>query len=128
MEPLPSMSLEDYLALDNETDARHEWVNGRAFAMSGGTSRHAAVGANLLGALWSATPGSPCRTASSDQRIHVPGTGAYLYADAALVCGPYVHGAVALDGLADGHTVRLAIADLYDRLDQVDAGRPEHPS
>lgn len=91
MEPRPAMTLEDYLALDDGSDIRHEWVNGEVFAMSGGTSRHAAVGANVIVAVGLASRGGPCRPASSDQRIHIPGTGAYLYPDAALVCGPYEH-------------------------------------
>lgn len=91
MQPLAKMTLEDYLALDASSALRHEWINGEVTAMSGGTSRHAAVIANVVGVLWSATRGGPCRPTSSDQRIHVPGTGAYLYADAALVCGRYEH-------------------------------------
>jgi Uma2 family endonuclease len=85
------MTLEDYLALDASSDLRHEWINGEVTAMSGGTSRHAAVSANVVGALWTATRSGPCRPTSSDQRIHVPETGAFLYADAALVCGRYQH-------------------------------------
>jgi len=189
MEPLPEMTLAAYLALDAEAELRHEWVNGEVYAMSGGTSRHAAVIANTIVALGVATRRGPCRPASSDQRVHVPDTGAYLYPDVALVCGPYEHvdrgltitnpsvlfevlspttanydqgakfehyrrlpslrhyvlidpdkvhvvhhrrmddgwfrrdlteGELVLDGLADGLTARLALADLYDRLDLVD--------
>jgi len=89
MRPLPAMTLEDYLALDAETDVRHEWVNGEVHAMSGGPSRHAAVIANVIVALGVATRGGSCRPTSSEQRIHIPGTG--LYPDAALICGPYEH-------------------------------------
>ncbi len=85
------MTLEDYLALDAEAELRHEWVNGEVYAMSGGTSRHAAVIANTIIALGVATRGGPCRPTSSEQRIHIPGTGAFLYPDAALICGPYEH-------------------------------------
>ncbi len=61
--------------------------------MAGGSPRHNLLGANVLAALRVALRGGPCRAFTSDQRIHVPATGDYVYADATVICGPVVlHG------------------------------------
>lgn len=83
------MTAADYLALDRAADVRHEFINGRAYAMAGGSPEHAALIANLSGALWSRLRGGPCHTTSADQRLHVPATGAFVYADLSVVCGPF---------------------------------------
>jgi len=89
MNPRRTLSEADYLAECEGWELRHEWVNGEAYAMSGGTPRHAAVATNLILGLGDATRGKPCRPTSADQRIYVESTGAYVYPDVTLVCGPF---------------------------------------
>lgn len=99
-EPKAKMTVEEYLALTDgsqELDERLEWVNGEMYAMAGGTPVHAAVGTNVTGALWNALRGKPCRATNGDQRIALDETGAYLYPDVTVVCGPYK---LAADGLS----------------------------
>lgn len=84
-----TMTVAEYLALDREAEARHEFLNGQAYAMAGGTAEHAAIIANLIGALFQRLRGGKCRPTSTDQRIHVPATGAFVYADLSVVCGAY---------------------------------------
>jgi Uma2 family endonuclease len=78
---------EQYLALEREAGTKSELVNGRVFAMSGGSFRHSLIGTNLTVALGSRLAGKPCRPLNSDMRIHVASTGMYTYADAVVVCG-----------------------------------------
>jgi len=68
---------------------RHEWVNGRAYAMAGGSPRHAAVTTNALGVLLGLCRGRPCRPTNGDQRLHVEATGSYFYPDAMVICGRF---------------------------------------
>lgn len=89
MEPRRPLSEADYLEQSETWEVRHEWVNGEAYAMSGGTPRHAAVMFNVGMALGNAVRGRPCRPTTSDQRLYVENTGAYLYPDVTLVCGPF---------------------------------------
>lgn len=85
------LTREDYLALSETWDVRHEWVNGEVYAISGGTSRHAAVAVNIVLALGAALRDRPCRPINGDQRIHVEATDALLYADVGVVCGAFQH-------------------------------------
>ncbi|UJR79420.1 Uma2 family endonuclease [Sandaracinus amylolyticus] len=81
------VSESEYLALERTSVEKHEYVNGEMFAMAGGTPLHAAIAANLAGALRNALRGKPCGVASSDLRVHVRSTGLYTYPDLTVVCG-----------------------------------------
>jgi Uma2 family endonuclease len=84
-----AMSVDEYRTLEREADARHEFINGEAYAMAGGTAEHACIQANVTGALWTRLRGKPCRPSSNDQKVFVPETGSYLYADLTVVCGGF---------------------------------------
>ena len=83
----PKHTLEAYLALETESQERHEFVNGEIYAMSGGSQRHAQLIMNTSVALAGALRGKPCRPLPSAQRIRVPATGSSFYADVVVVCG-----------------------------------------
>lgn len=88
-EPVPAVTLEDYLAIEQRTGVRHEWINGVAYAMAGGSAEHSAIKTNLTGLVYLGLRGGPCRAADSDQRIHVVDTGSSFYADLVVVCGGF---------------------------------------
>jgi Uma2 family endonuclease len=83
-----TVSLEDYLAAEEASVERHEYVNGAVVAMSAATERHSLLGAAVIGELASRLRGGPCRTYTSDQRIFVPETKLMGYPDVSVVCGP----------------------------------------
>src|SRR5688500_100849 len=82
----------EYLAFDREArDAKHEFLDGHVWAMSGGTPNHALLTANVGIALGMRLRGSGCRVYSADLRVRVPETGLASYADVTVVCGPFEH-------------------------------------
>ena len=80
-------SYQDYLAVEEISTVRHEFLDGEIYAMAGGTVRHAALSAAMLAMLHTQTHGR-CRVYSSDLRVRVMATGLASYADVAVVCGP----------------------------------------
>lgn len=78
----------DYLALEESSNTKHEYLNGEVYAMAGGTPEHAALSAAISGALLSHLRGGPCRVYSSDLRVRVLATGLATYPDVTVVCGP----------------------------------------
>lgn len=84
---LPRMTVEAFLAWEREQVDRHEFHDGAVFAMAGGSPRHNALVAALLGELRGALRDGPCRALSSDQRVALAGE-RYVYPDGAVVCGP----------------------------------------
>ncbi len=59
--------------------------------MGGTTSTHSLINANATALIWHALRGKPCRTYTSDVRIHVPATGLYTYPDLSVICGRVEH-------------------------------------
>lgn len=80
-------TLEDYLAVEEMSSVRHEYLDGEIFAMAGGTPEHAALSAAVIGVLSLRLRGTPCRAYSSDLRVRVVATGLATYPDAAVICG-----------------------------------------
>lgn len=78
---------EEYLALEEESTVRHEFLDGEIYAMAGGSPDHAALAAAVIAALGSRLPAG-CRIFTSDLRLRIPATGLSTYPDAAVVCGP----------------------------------------
>ena len=85
--PTPRYSFADYLALEEQSTVRHEYVDGLILAMAGGTPEHAALSAAVIARLSGGLAGRPCRVFSSDLRLRVLATGLATYPDAAVVCG-----------------------------------------
>jgi Uma2 family endonuclease len=77
---------EQYVALEDASTIRHEYVDGEIYAMAGGSPDHAALAANVIRVLGGQLP-SGCRIFTSDLRIRIPATGLSTYPDAAVVCG-----------------------------------------
>jgi Uma2 family endonuclease len=75
-----------YLALENESLVRHEYLDGEIYAMAGGSPDHAALAAAVIRVLGVRLPPG-CRVFTSDLRVRVPATGLSTYPDAAVVCG-----------------------------------------
>jgi Uma2 family endonuclease len=77
----------EYLALEEASNVKHEFLRGEIYAMAGGTPQHAALGAAVSAALLAQLRGGPCRVYSSDLRIRVAATGLATYPDVTVVCG-----------------------------------------
>lgn len=82
------LSYLDYLALERSTEMRHEYLDGEAWMMAGGSPRHAKVIMNLSAALVNRLADGPCQAYSADLKIRVLATGLATYPDASVICGP----------------------------------------
>lgn len=77
---------EQYVAIEDTSTVRHEYVDGEIYAMAGGSPDHAALAATVIALLQARLPPG-CRLFSSDLRIRIAETGLSTYPDAAVVCG-----------------------------------------
>ena len=80
-------SFRDYLAVEEVSAIKHEFLDGEIYAMAGGSVLHAALSASALAVLHAQLKGR-CRVFSSDLRIRVLATGLASYPDVTVVCGP----------------------------------------
>jgi len=94
------MTVEQYLALDEATDAKYEYDNGYVFMlrppssayddhafidMAGGSNAHAALGVRMGSLLDQALPDGPCMAYTSDARIKLAAR-QYYYPDLTVAC------------------------------------------
>ena len=109
----------DYLALEEASNVKHEFLDGEIYAMAGGTPTHAGLAAAVSSLLHQQLQGRPCRVFSSDLRVRVLATGLATYPDATIVCGE-----LALDP-ANRDTVvnpRIVVEVLSDSTEKYDRG------
>ncbi len=85
-EPAERLTYEAYLELERTSARKHEFINGRVFAMAGGTVEHARLQMALGRALGNALDGQPCAVFSSDLRVRIEATGRATYPDVTVVC------------------------------------------
>lgn len=77
----------EYLAFERRAATRHEYLDGRVYAMSpGGSPRHARIAARVIGILYGRLP-TGCQLFTGDLRVHVDDTGLYTYPDVSVACG-----------------------------------------
>ena len=87
VKPYDSLTIDEYLALDESGTVRHEYVGGEIVAMVGATKRHNRIIGNLSGRLWGAARGDPCRVYSESVKLRVADDVIY-YPDVMVACGP----------------------------------------
>lgn len=83
-----TISEEEFWALEEGSEVKHEYFNGEIFAMSGGTNRHVVLSSNALAALIYQLRGRKCRAVSSDQAIRIENSGLITYPDVSVYCEP----------------------------------------
>lgn len=76
---------EEYLRLDRNSPVRHEYVDGQAYALAGGTLDHSTICVNLLSLLHQRLQGGTCRVYNSDARVRLSAT-RYVYPDLSISC------------------------------------------
>lgn len=76
----------EYVALEETSPIRHEYLDGVVYALAGGSPDHAAVAANVIRLLGNALEGRPCRVYTADLRVRVVETGLGTYPDASVIC------------------------------------------
>src|SRR5215213_2962275 len=77
----------DYLALERDSEIKHEFDAGEILAMPSGTARHSALAVNVVVALGN-TRAPGCTIFQSDMRVRIIATGRATYPDVSMVCGP----------------------------------------
>ena len=80
------MSVEDYLAFEEEHPDRHEYVEGDVYAMTGGTYRHSSIVQNISFRLTERARGGPCSVHANILKVQI-GEERIYYPDVQLVCG-----------------------------------------
>ena len=79
-----------YLAIERESEQRHEWLDGHVYAMAGGTLIHAELAAATISEMRALALPRGGKVFTADAKVRVLATGLATYPDASVVCGPLV--------------------------------------
>lgn len=85
-----AISIDDYLAGEEISAVKHEYLGGTVHAMAGATNRHNALAVTALGLFFGMLRGKPCQPFNSDTKIRTVfrGQTRFYYPDAMVVCHP----------------------------------------
>ncbi len=70
-DPTAFITFREYLEGEKHAEVRHEYIDGRVFAMAGATRNHEIVALNLAASLHTHLKGSPCRAFKGDMKLKV---------------------------------------------------------
>ncbi len=87
---IQQLTVEQYLALEAESEIRHEYIDGELIPMSGGSGAHGAIIAYTIAALINLLDDSDCVVLASTVRVNIDEY-TYVYPDASVVCGEAVY-------------------------------------
>ncbi len=85
--PTGTISEEEYLIREPESEYKSEYRDGRMVAMGGASVSHSRITVNLIRQIDGQLKGGACTTYSSDTRIKVAAAHFYTYPDLSVVCG-----------------------------------------
>lgn len=85
---LNTVTLEEYFALEEGREVRHEYVGGVVRAMAGGTNSHAKISRQITVDLSNSLRGKRCEVYGSDARILITSTDKprVYYPDISIIC------------------------------------------
>jgi Uma2 family endonuclease len=91
----PLYTVEEYLAMERESEERHEYLDGLVYAMAGESPAHGDICVNLIAELRTQLRGTPCRVWTKDAKVLSGPTirssrsmkGMFSYPDLVVVCG-----------------------------------------
>jgi Uma2 family endonuclease len=86
-QPKSYLTPEEYLAIERQSETKHEYFNGEVFAMVGASRKHNLIAGNIFGELRQQLKGKSCEAYINDMRVRIPATGLYTYPDVIVVCG-----------------------------------------
>lgn len=80
------INVEEYLAFEEKSKLRHEYMDGEVFLMAGGKRRHSLIASNIGGELYGQLKERKCEIHYGDLRIKARATH-YVYSDVVITCG-----------------------------------------
>lgn len=118
--PKKRLTAEEYLEFERNSEIKHEFYNGRIYAMAGAKRNHNKIALNIGSEIRTHLKGRKCEAYPSDMRIYIPRFGLYTYPDVSVVCGKPEFQDAVLDTLLNPV---LLIEILSDSTESYDRGK-----
>ena len=84
----PYLTPDEYLQMEDMGNIKHEYVDGRVYAMAGASDPHVTIAGNLFALLRSHVRGSGCRVYIADMKARIESLNRFYYPDVMVTCDP----------------------------------------
>ena len=84
----PYLTPDEYLQIEDMGNIKHEYIDGRVYAMAGASDPHVTVAGNLFALLRSHVRGSGCRIYIADMKARIESLNRFYYPDVMVTCDP----------------------------------------
>jgi Uma2 family endonuclease len=82
----PQLTPEEYFAWEEGQLEKHEYIDGKVYAMSGGSVSHGRIAIRFTSLFDSHLQKTSCITGNSDIKVKISGTNNYTYPDVSVTC------------------------------------------
>jgi Uma2 family endonuclease len=91
LKELEPITVEDYLAGEQASNVRREFIGGAVYAMAGASEEHNTISLSIASALRAHLRGKPCRVFIADLkvRLQIARTDIFYYPDVMVTCDPH---------------------------------------
>jgi Uma2 family endonuclease len=114
----PPVSPEEYLLRERRAEYRSEYYEGEIVAMTGASRRHNLITGNAFFSIKRQLRGGGCEVYTSDMRVRIPATGAYLYPDLVIACGEIQMEDETVDTLVNPTVLMEVLSPSTERYDR----------
>jgi Uma2 family endonuclease len=119
-------TLEEYIAIEEASEIKHEFRDGQILAMAGASPEHAGITGDLTYLIRSQLRGGSCRVYPADLRVRVTPGGRYSYPDLVVSCDTPVFDDTKPQALINPRLIIEILSEstaTYDRGDKFHAYR-----
>lgn len=109
---------QEYLAWERQSPEKHEFIQGKVFAMAGASREHNLLVGNIVRLLGNALVNRPCEAYPSDMKVRIPATGDYVYPDASALCGRPLFDDQEADILTNPQVIFEVLSDSTENFDR----------
>jgi len=117
-QPIPSLTAEQYLAIERNCEQKHEFFRGEMFAMSGATRAHNQITFNLARVLGNQLLDRECTAYVNDMRVNITPTGLYTYPDVIVTCEEPMFEDGQLDTLLNPQVIIEVLSESTEKYDR----------
>lgn len=108
----------EYLLMERASSIRHEFYQGRIYAMTGASKTHNLIVSNTLAAFHGQLRRRPCQVYANDMRVTIPRTSLFTYPDVLIVCGQPLFRDTAQDTLINPTVIVEVLSPSTERYDR----------
>lgn len=112
------MTEAEYLSMERASPIKHEFYQGRIYAMTGASETHNLICMNVAAALHTQLRRKACRVYANDMRVAIPSTKLYTYPDIVIVCGQPLFNDEEQDTLLNPKVIIEVLSPSTERYDR----------